>query len=131
MSFNFKKSAQQSVSLSSLHAGRTQLDTAAIVGQTLTIEQFDIAFLPDKNGEVKSFAVIVFKEMPQHYYNGGFVLTKIVETWVNAFHDKVDDFQAAVALANDAYRAAADDVQVKAVETRTKSGNNLVSIEVL
>ena len=125
--FSFKKIAQETVSLSRLHAGRQQLDTNEIVGQTLTVDEFDLARMVDsKTNEEKIFAVLTFKEKPGFYYNGGFVLTRIIETFAAQFDGDVE-------AASEAYNMNADNdpVMVRATETKTKNNNNLVSIEIL
>lgn len=122
--FSFKKSAQESISLSRLHAGRTQLDTDDIIGQTLTIVEFDIANMVEKKtGEVKQFGVFVFEECPEKYYNGGYVLTKMAEVWAAAFNG--DTEAASIALANEG------GVPIRCTATKTKDGNNLTNIEIL
>lgn len=54
---------------------REKLETAKIVGQTLTIADFDIA---TKRGEDKSFAVVVFKEYPDNFIFAASVLTDLL-----------------------------------------------------
>lgn len=119
---NFKKIAQDEISLSPLMSGREKLDTDDILGKTATVIAFDFATVTDKNVE-KTFAVVNFAEFPNHYYNGGTLMTKMCSAWANAFDGDVEE--ASYALAEQG------GVKLHFSASRTKSGNNLTSITVV
>ena len=119
MAYNFKESAIKETTLSELMTDRTQLTTEDIAGKILTVVDFDIIAI---NG--KQYAIVIFKEHPDRYYNGGMVLTKIVLNWIDDFDG--DIIAAATALAN------AGGVQFKFNVGKTKDGKrNLTTVEVV
>lgn len=119
---NFKDVAVKTLSLSELMAGREQLKTEDLIGKTVTIMEFDFATITDK-GEEKTFPVILFKEYPDHYYNGGTLLQKLCIAWA-AMYD--GDYEtASEELSN------SGGVQIRFRMTKTKSGNNLTSVDVV
>ena len=122
MSVNFKKIASEELSLSPLMTGKEQVKTQELIGKELTIVAFDFATITDK-GEEKTFPVIIFKELPDNYYNGGTLLMKLVIAWSAAFDGDVEK-------ASDELGRSGG-VAVRFRETKTKSGNNLTSIDVL
>lgn len=118
MAINFKASAQSALTLSDLMEGREQLKTEDIEGKELTVIKFDIVTIKGK-----PYPVVIFKEHLDKYYNGGYVLYKICETWVNDYHG---DIQQA---SDDLERAGGVRFRFKA--GKTKDGQrNLTSIEV-
>lgn len=119
---NFRDIAVKTLSLSELMAGREQLKTEELIGKTVTIVAFDFATITDK-GEEKTFPVVLFKEYSDHYYNGGTLLMKLCMAWAAEFDGDVD-------AASDAL-AAEGGVQIKFRSTKTKSGNNLTSVDVV
>lgn len=122
LKINFNEQAAQSIQLSELHNNREKLDSNDIVGRELTIEDFDLAEMDDDT----SFAVFHFKEYPNHYYNGGLVLTKMVNRWVEAY--------GSIADARDDYKNSTDDelVKIRLTATRAKkSNNNLFTVDVI
>lgn len=118
----FRKIAQEELSLSPLMTGREQIKTEDLVGKTVTVTDFDFATITDK-GEAKTFPVMLLKEYPDKYYNGGILLSKLCKAWADEFDGDVE--QASSEL------AAAGGVQLRFRATRTKSGNNLTAIDVL
>ena len=119
MAYNFKASAIKETTLSDLMVGRTQLTTEDIVGETLTVEEFDIIAM---NG--KQYAIVVFKEYPDRYYNGGMVLTKICLNWI-------DDFDGDIIATSEALKKSGG-VTFKFNTGKTKDGKrNLTTIEVV
>lgn len=122
MAINFKDIAQSELSLSQLMNGRFQIKTHDIVGKILTIEAFDFATIT-VNGEDKVFPVILFAELPDNYYNGGNLLSKLCARWAAEYDGDVE--QASADL------KASGGVRVRFKETKTKSGNNLTSVEVI
>lgn len=119
---NFKEIAVKTLSLSELMAGREQLKTEELIDETCTIVAFDFATITDKGVE-KTFPVVLFKEYPDHYYNGGTLLMKLCQAWAAEYDG---DYEAASA---DLEKSGG--VQIRFRSTRTKSGNNLTSVDVI
>lgn len=131
MSFDFKKTAQENVSLSPIMVGREKLDTEDVVNKVLTIVQFGFAPKFDKDGnplvdqstgEVDTFGVVVFKEIPDKYYCVGTVFTKVCKAWAAGFESAEE---ASSALESEG------GVKVKFSPSKTKKGNNLTAVEIL
>ena len=127
----FKKIAQDATVLCKLQSGRTKLETDDVVGQTLTITAFDFAPKFDKNGgpiidestgEADTYAVLVFKEVPDKYYNAGIVFTKVCRAWMDGYSSPEE---ASIDL------AAEGGVEVCFTMGKTKGGNNLVNVEII
>lgn len=119
---NFKKMAQDELSLSPLMAGRDQIKTDDLIGQTVTVTGFDFATITDKGVE-KTFPVLLLKEYPDRYYNGGALLSKLCKCWADAYDGDVE------AASDDL--AAEGGVQLRFTATKTKSGNNLTAVDVI
>lgn len=119
---DFKSIAINELSLSPLMSGREQITTDELAGKEATIIAFDFATITDK-GEEKTFPVLLLKEYPNHYYNGGALLSKLCIAWAGAYDGDVS------AASNDLESSGG--VRVRFKLTKTKSGNNLTSIEVL
>ena len=119
---NFRDIAISTMSLSELMAGREQVKTDEIVGKELTIVAFDFATITD-HGEEKTFPVILFKELPDRYYNGGALLSKLCTAW--AAECDGDISAASTALEDEG------GVKVRFRATKTKSGNNLTTMDIL
>lgn len=119
---NFKKMAQDELSLSPLMAGRDQIKTDDLIGQTVTVTGFDFATITDKGVE-KTFPVLLLKEYPDRYYNGGALLSKLCKCWADAYDGDVE------AASDDL--AAEGGVQLRFTATKTKSGNNLTAVDVV
>lgn len=118
----FREVAQKELSMSALMAGREQLKTDDIIGQDLTIVAFDMAAITDK-GEEKIFPVIIFAEYPDHYYNGGTLLKKMCDVWAAMYDGDLETASREL--------QASGGVKVRFKSGRTKSGNNLTTIDVL
>lgn len=122
MAIDFRKIASKELSLSPLMANRTQIKTEELIGKTVTIIGFDFAHMVDKGVE-KTFPVLLLEEYPDRYYNGGCLLAKMCEAWANEFDGDVE--------------AASDNladfggVKVEFRTSKTRSGNNLTTINVL
>lgn len=119
---NFKKMAQDELSLSPLMAGRDQIKTEDLIGQTVTVTGFDFATITDKGVE-KTFPVLLLKEYPDRYYNGGALLSKLCRCWAEAYDGDIE------AASDDL--AAEGGVQLRFTATKTKSGNNLTAVDVV
>lgn len=119
---SFREIAAKTLSLSDLMAGREKITTEQLIGQTVTVIEFDFATITDR-GEEKTFPVLIFKEFPNHYYCGGTLLAKMCMAW-SAEYDG-DVAAASNALADEG------GVQIRFTAGKTKSGNNLTNITVL
>lgn len=119
---DFRKIAQTVFSASQLQAGRTQIDTEEIIGKTLTIIAFDFAEATVK-GEKKVYPVILFAELPEHYYNGGTLLMNLCRVWADYFDGNVE------AASEELERSGG--VQVRFSTTRSQSGNTYTKVEVV
>ena len=122
MANKFKEIAVKELSLSPLMAGRDQLKTEDLIGQTVTVYAFDFATITDKGVE-KTFPVLLLKEYPDKYYNGGTLLSKLCMAWASEFDGDVEAASEAL--------SAEGGVQLKFTATKTKSGNNLTAVDVL
>lgn len=118
----FVQIAQDTLSLSKLMSARQQITTEEIIGEELTIINFDFATITDK-GEEKTFPVILFAEHPECYYNGGALLSKLCTAWAAEFDGDIE-------AASDALEDAGG-VRVKFRSTKTKTGNNLTSVDLI
>ncbi len=122
MSINFREIASNELSLSHLMSGREQIKTEELTGSEVTVVEFDFATITD-NGVEKTFPVLLLEEYPDRYYNGGALLNKLCIAWAAAFDGDVE--QASEELKK------SGGVKLRFKSTRTKSGNNLTSVEVI
>lgn len=122
MSANFKRIAQEELSLSPLMSGKNQIKTDDLIGKTVTVTAFDFATITDKGVE-KIFPVLLLKEYPENYYNGGTLLFKLCQAWAAAYDGDIEKASADL--------AAEGGVQLRFIATKTKSGNNLTAVEVV
>ena len=118
---NFKKIAQDVLTLSPLMSGRVQKKTEDIIGIPVTLIAFDFAEITDK-GIKKSFPVFLMAEFPDCYLNGGTLLMKMAQAWAAEF-PSVEDASEAL--------GAEGGVRIMARSGSTKSGNNLTTIDIL
>lgn len=131
MAKNFKQVAQENTQLCALMAGREKLSTEEVIEQELTIIGFDFAPKFDKDGsplvdestgEAETFGVVVFQELPGKYYSVGTVFTKVCKAWECGY---------------DSPEEASKDLEeqggVKVIfrNSKTKKGNNLVSVDIV
>ena len=125
MNFNFKKVANDELSLSPLMDGRDKVETDELYGKELTVVAFDFITTTDKDGESKTYPVVNFEEMPNKFYLGGALLAKVFQAWANApeFNGDVEECSAAL--------AESGGVKFRFSKTKTRSGNNLTKIEVV
>lgn len=123
MSYDFRAAAAKELTLSPLMVSREQKKTDDLIGQEVTVTEFDFATLKDKDGEMKTYPVLLLAEYPNHYYNGGALLSKLCVAWASAFDGDVE-------RASDELKKAGG-VKLRFRATRTKSGNNLTSVDVL
>lgn len=121
---NFRNLASKELSLSPLMENRTKVETDDLVGGEYTVVAFDFITTPDiKTGEPKTYPVINFAEKPDSFYLGGALINKVCQTWAAEFGGDVEEYSNA--LAEDG------GVKFKFSMGKTRSGNNLVKIEVV
>lgn len=116
----FTERAKKETTLSELMTGR-KLETSEIIAMFpdgATVVECDTVTIEDAH-----YAVVKFEELPDAFYTGGLVLTKIVDAWL-------DDYNGDIATLNHDLREAGG-VKIKMVEKKTKGGRNVTSIEVL
>lgn len=86
--FNLKESLQKIVSGSELVVGREKLMLDDILDTELHICDFEISDMGAEEGQV--YVILNFTEYPEHYTNGGKVLTDLfVKLMENASYDDV------------------------------------------
>ncbi len=120
----FRSIASKSLSASELMENREKVDTPDVVGKNLTIEDFDLVDY-DGDGKHVHYAVVVFAEMPDKYYQGGYVLTRMID-------DIVEDFDNLLEEAREQYAVAGNDrICIRLTESKTKGGKNLTKVEVV
>lgn len=129
--FDFKRAAQEATSLCMLMTGRDKLDTKDVVDKELTIIAFDFApkfddngnpIMDDSTGEVDTYGVVVFSEMPDSYYCVGAVFTKVCKMWAAPF-GTVEEASSVL--------SAEGGVKVRFTNSRTKAGKNLTAVQIL
>ena len=119
---NFREIAAKTLSLSDLMAGREKMTTDELIGKIVTCIGFDFATITD-HGEEKTFPVLIFKEDPEKYYCGGTLLAKMCAAWAA-------EYDGDVAAASDALYDEGG-VKISFSSGKTKSGNNLTSVDVV
>lgn len=131
MNFDFKKVAQENTLLSAIMVGKEKINTEDILGKELTINGFDFApkfdnkgnpIIDESTGEIETFGVVTFKEIPDKYYCVGAVFTKVCHAWANPF-DSVQEASSALEQSGG--------VRVRFSPSKTKKGNNLTAVEIL
>lgn len=118
---DFKKIAESVFSSSPLQIGRTQIETSEVIGQKLTIIGFDFAEAT-VNRERKVYPVIIFKELPDNYYNGGTLLMNLCRAWSDYFDGNPE------AASEELERTGG--VTVFFSKARSQNGNDYTKIEV-
>ena len=114
----FAQAAENAMILSRLMKGRNKLETEDIIGEELTIDEFDVVVLDGKN-----FGVCHFIEKPDSYYNAGTVLTKIFMEWADMYGHDIE------AASNDLAREGG--VRIRLTPTKTRKGNNLTNVSIM
>lgn len=127
---DFKKLAMEQTVLSPIMVGKKKLATEDILNKELTIVAFDFApkftkeglpIIDDETGEVDTFGVVVFNEMPDCYYSVGTVFTKVCKAWA------ADTTPEAAS----AELAESGGVRVRFTSSKTRQGKNLTAVEIL
>lgn len=123
----FKKIAQDATVLCPLMSGREKMTTRDVTKEDeLTIIAFGFApkfdddgqpIVNADNGEVDTYAVLVFAEHPDMYYTAGHVMTKVCKAWMDGF-DTAEEASEEL--------EAEGGVRVRFTESKTHRGNNIV-----
>lgn len=126
MGFDFRASATSAVVDSYLRNGREKamLDTLAkAYPDGLTLIAGDLTHAIDKNGEPKEYCLVVFKEEPDKFVNGGSAFTKIIRGYVTAFEGDVEKMNEELEKSGG--------VKVKVDTKRLDNGNNYTVVTVI
>ena len=132
---NFKKIAMDSTGTSWLQVGREQIKTEELVGRDLTVVAFDLVpsyeqaddkkYYPQidpDTGEVKTYAIAVFKEIPDRYAGLGAIFTGICKAWMADYNTTEE---ASKALSEEG------GVQVRMEQSKTKDGRQITKVYIL
>lgn len=114
MAINFKKIAKAATVISNIMETRNKVDKT---DGKFHIEDFDIVH----NASGEPYAVCAISK--DNFINGGFVLTKI-------FLDIVTEYDGNIERAREDFRAEGG-IDVKLKREKTRSGHDIVSVEVL
>ena len=123
MANKFKALAIETTCLSELMADREMVTTDHIISrypEGVTIIAFDIVKLSD--AEEDRYPILVCKENTDIFFNGGLVLLKVVERWMEGY--------------SSAEEASADlltegGVKVKLSKGKTKNGRTITKVEII
>lgn len=113
---NLKEIAVKAITLSELYNARTQITTDEVLGKALTVAKVDMV-----STDMSSYAVCIFKEYPDRFYNAGLVLTKVVKRWVEC----VGSIEAVNESLNES------PVQIVLNLEKTKNKNNVVTVSIV
>ena len=128
---NFKAIAQKETVLCPIMAGRTKIESADIYGKELTITDFDFApkrdtktneIVVDENGIVQTYAVVLFEEIPDGYYNCGEILSRVCQAWM-------EGYEAPEEASADLKKEGG--VPVVLEKGKTNGGNNITTVTIL
>lgn len=126
MGFDFRASATSAIVDSYLRNGREKalLDTLAkAYPDGLTLIAGDLTHAVDKNGEPKEYSLVVFKEEPDKFVNGGSAFTKIIRGFLASFEGDVEKMNEELEKSGG--------VKVKVDTKRLDNGNNYTVVTVL
>lgn len=113
---NLKEIAVKSITLSELYNTRTQITTDEVLGKPLTIAKVDVV-----STDMSSYAVCIFNEYPDRFYNAGLVLTKVVKNWISCL--------GSIEAVNESLNETP--VQIVLNLEKTKNKNNVVTVSIL
>lgn len=119
MALDLRAIAQKTTTLSELMEGREPIKTPDLIKaypDGIHINACDLVETSDAR-----YCTVTFTEDDTHYYNGGLVLTKIVDAWVSA-GDGIDNVNKELSKSP---------VKMKFSEKKTKGNNNITIIDVL
>lgn len=122
--FNFKQAASKELSLSPLMEGREKVESEDLYGKELTVIAFDFITTKDpKDGQDKTYPVVNFEELPDKFYLGGALLSKVFQVWSAEFDGDFEECSAAL--------AESGGVKFRFSRAKTRSGNNITKVEVV
>lgn len=122
----FAEIAKRETNLSPVLQGRTKVSVSEIMSKYpggVTIVEFDLIRTRDKQGEESEYPVLAIEEDSSVCFFGGFVLHRIVKEWVALYSGDVAEASKSL--------AEAGGVKIKMHERKTKSGNNITTVEVV
>lgn len=122
----FAEIAKKETSLSPVLQGRTKVSVSEIMSKYpdgVTIVGFDLIRTRDKQGEESEYPVLAIEEDSSVCFFGGFVLHRIVKEWVALYSGDVAEASKSL--------TEAGGVKIKMHERKTKSGNNITTVEVV
>lgn len=122
----FAEIAKKETTLSPVLQGRTKVSVADIISKYpdgVTIMEFDLIRTKDKKGVESEYPVIAIKEDSAVCFFGGFVLHRIVKEWAELYSGDVAEASRNL--------AEAGGVKIKMQESKTNSGNNITTVEVV
>lgn len=121
MSYNFKKTAQKTTSISPLMEGREKIKTRDIIEKFqdgITVNCFDLV-----QGSKGEYPVLTFAEDETKFFNGGIIFQKIVKAWLDEYDGQLELCQ------HDLLESGG--VKVRMELGTTKSGNNITKVTIL
>ena len=126
MAFNFKESAKKATVISDLMEGREKIKVSDIINDEVlagqvTLTDFDIVNGADKNGNPITYPIFTYKEDESKFFNGGYVLNKVVNQWLAEFDDNMEKCRQE-------FRAAGG-VTIVMTSSQTKGGHNIVNVD--
>lgn len=135
MANRFTKKAMETTGTSYLQMGKEKIKTEDLVGKELTVIGFDFSasykkaddgkYYPQvdpETGEVSTYAIVIFKEMPNKYAGMGTIFTQVCRAWASDF--------GSVREASDAL-AAEGGVKVRFFSGKTQDGRNVTNVCIL
>lgn len=119
---NFRKLARKATTLSELMENREKIQTGEVIisfPDGITLNAVDVIKTSDAE-----YPVFTFLEDSNRFYCGGFILSKIVDTWL-------EEYNGDLGMLNHDL-AESGGVKVKLTETKTRDGkNNITEVEVV
>lgn len=123
---NFGKVANENVTLSQLMIGREKISMDDLIKEYpngVTVMEFSTVTYEDGN-QIVHYPVFAFKEDDSKFFLGGYVLNKIVDSWLDACGA---DNEAEV---SDALKEQGG-VHMKFTAGKTKGGRNITNVEII
>lgn len=126
MAFNFKESAKKATTVSDLMEGREKIKVSDIIGDSVlkgevTLTNFDLVNGTDKDGQSITYPIFTYKEDDSKFFNGGYVLNKVVQQWISDFDGDVEKCRAEFVQSGG--------VAIVMNAGQTKNGHNIVNVE--
>lgn len=125
--FDFREQAKNATVISDLMEGRDKIKVSDIVDDEvlkgeIILTDFDIINTVNDKGEAISYPVFTYKEDDSKFFNGGYVLNKIVNMWIDKFDGNVDSCR-------EAFRASGG-LAIKMSAGKTKNSHNIINVEI-